>query len=116
MDEALGFALTWNYWANDAISTASDVIALQVLLEFWTENFPGWALTLICLAVVVGLNLCSVKLYGEVSSLNMSPDRGMSLMTLLDRVLAVFAQGCNYCGRLVDLLPHLWCVSDLMVF
>lgn len=30
VDDALGFALTWNYWANDAISTASDLVALQV--------------------------------------------------------------------------------------
>ncbi|KAI2978722.1 hypothetical protein CBS147324_875 [Aspergillus niger] len=34
VDDALGFALTWNYWFNDAVSTASDIIALQLLLEF----------------------------------------------------------------------------------
>ncbi|OJJ35022.1 hypothetical protein ASPWEDRAFT_739861 [Aspergillus wentii DTO 134E9] len=65
VDDALGFALTWNYWANDAISTASDVIALQILLEYWTEHCPGWALSLICLAFVLCLNLCSVRVYGE---------------------------------------------------
>ncbi|KAE8148250.1 amino acid permease/ SLC12A domain-containing protein [Aspergillus avenaceus] len=65
VDEGLGFALTWNYWANDAISTASDIIALQVLLQYWTDHFPGWALSLICLAFVLGLNLCSVRVFGE---------------------------------------------------
>ena len=69
MDEGLGFALTWNYWANDAISTASDVIALQVLLQYWTDKFPGWVLSLICLVFVLGLNLCSVRIFGEVNSL-----------------------------------------------
>lgn len=70
MDESLGFALTWNYWANDAISTASDLVALQVLLQYWTDNFPGWALSLICLAFVLGLNLCSVRIFGEVTNTN----------------------------------------------
>ncbi|KAJ5647884.1 amino-acid permease [Penicillium lividum] len=66
VDDALGFALTWNYWFNDAVSTASDIIALQLLLEFWTNNFPGWAISLIFLVVVICLNLLSVRVYGEV--------------------------------------------------
>ncbi|KIV77913.1 hypothetical protein PV11_09685 [Exophiala sideris] len=66
VDDSLGFALTWNYWFNDAVSTASDIIALQLLLQFWTDNFPGWAISLIFLLVVIGLNLLSVRVYGEV--------------------------------------------------
>lgn len=66
MDDALGFALTWNYWFNDAVSTASDIIALQLLLKFWTDNFPGWAISLIFLVVVIALNVLSVRVYGEV--------------------------------------------------
>ncbi|KAE8144711.1 amino acid permease/ SLC12A domain-containing protein [Aspergillus avenaceus] len=66
VDDALGFALTWNYWFNDAVSTASDVIALQLLLDYWTDNFPGWAISLIFLVVVIGLNMFSVKVYGEI--------------------------------------------------
>lgn len=66
VDDALGFALTWNYWFNDAVSTASDIIALQLLLKFWTDNFPGWAISLIFLIVVIGLNVLSVRVYGEV--------------------------------------------------
>lgn len=68
VDDALGFALTWNYWFNDAVSTAADIIALQLLLKFWTDNFPGWAISLIFLVVVIVLNLMPVRVYGEVSS------------------------------------------------
>lgn len=68
VDDALGFALTWNYWFNDAVSTAADIIALQLLLQFWTDNFPGWAISLIFLLVVIGLNVMSVRVYGEVCS------------------------------------------------
>jgi AAT family amino acid transporter len=66
VDDALGFALTWNYWFNDAVSTASDIIALQLLLKYWTDNFPGWAISLIFLVVVIALNVMSVRVYGEV--------------------------------------------------
>jgi AAT family amino acid transporter len=68
VDDAFGFALTWNYWFNDAVSTASDLVALQIVLQYWTEsdNFPGWAFSLIFWAVLIGLNLFAVKVYGEV--------------------------------------------------
>ncbi|PKX95239.1 putative amino acid permease [Aspergillus novofumigatus IBT 16806] len=66
VDDALGFALTWNYWFNDAVSTAADVIALQLLLQYWTDNFPGWAISLIFLIVVILFNVLSVRVYGEI--------------------------------------------------
>ncbi|KAK9562524.1 Basic amino-acid permease [Aspergillus fumigatus] len=66
VDDALGFALTWNYWFNDAVSTAADVIALQLLLQYWTDNFPGWAISLIFLIFVILLNVMSVRIYGEI--------------------------------------------------
>lgn len=68
VDDAFGFALTWNYWFNDAVSTASDLIALQLLLQYWTDNFPGWAISLIFLFFVIALNLVSVRAYGEVGT------------------------------------------------
>ena len=68
VDDAFGFALTWNYWFNDAVSTASDLVALQLLLQYWTDNFPGWAISLIFLFIVIGLNIISVRAYGEVRS------------------------------------------------
>lgn len=105
VDDALGFALTWNYWFNDAVSTASDIIALQLLLEFWTDNFPGWAISLIFLVVVIALNILSVRVYGEVRSafftiLTMFTD----LMTL-GGILAEFTQSDHYCGTSNIILP-----------
>jgi AAT family amino acid transporter len=69
VDDAFGFALTWNYWFNDAVSTASDLVALQLILQYWTTspNFPGWALSLIFWVVLIGANIVTVRLYGEVS-------------------------------------------------
>jgi amino acid transporter, AAT family len=66
VDDAFGFALTWNYWFNDAVSTASDLVALQLVLQFWTDNFPGWALSLIFWFVLIAINIFTVRAYGEV--------------------------------------------------
>jgi amino acid transporter, AAT family len=66
VDDAFGFALTWNYWFNDAVSTASDLVALQLVLQYWTDHFPGWALSLIFWVILIGINIITVKAYGEV--------------------------------------------------
>jgi hypothetical protein len=66
VDDAFGFALTWNYWFNDAVSTAADLVALQLVLEYWTTNFPGWALSLIFWVVLIAVNIITVRAYGEV--------------------------------------------------
>lgn len=67
VDGAFGFALTWNYWFNDAVSMASDLVALQLVFEYWKSSFPNWGLGIIFWVVLVGANLASVKVYGEVS-------------------------------------------------
>ena len=66
VNEPFGFAIQWNYWANDAISTAADLVAAQLLIAYWSATFPGWAVSLIFLAFLVGVNLISVRSYGEM--------------------------------------------------
>lgn len=39
---------------------------MQLVLQFWTDNFPGWALSLIFWIVLIGINIISVAAYGEV--------------------------------------------------
>ncbi|KAL8937891.1 MAG: hypothetical protein Q9216_004197 [Gyalolechia sp. 2 TL-2023] len=66
VDDAFGFALTWNYWFNDAVSMASDLVALQVILEYWTTKLPGWGLSLIFWVVLIAANIVTVRIYGEI--------------------------------------------------
>jgi len=67
VDDSLGFALTWNYWFNDAVSTAADLVALQLVFAYWDTGFPGWGLALIFWAFLIAANIITVKAYGEVS-------------------------------------------------
>lgn len=66
VDDSLGFALTWNYWFNDATSTAADLVALQLVFSYWDTNLPGWGLSLIFWVLLILANIITVKAYGEV--------------------------------------------------
>lgn len=59
--------MQWNYWFNDAVSTAADLVALQIVFEYWDTSLPGWGLSLIFWVFLVFANIITVKAYGEVS-------------------------------------------------
>lgn len=66
VDDSFGFALTWNYWFNDVVSTAADLVALQLLVQYWTDTFPWYALGIIVWVLIVLANIINVKAYGEL--------------------------------------------------
>ncbi|KAN0095877.1 Amino acid permease/ SLC12A domain containing protein [Hyaloscypha variabilis] len=66
VDDGLGFALTWNYWFNDATSTAADLVALQLVFAYWDTSMPGWGLSLIFWVLLILANIITVKAYGEL--------------------------------------------------
>ncbi|KAG6897719.1 hypothetical protein C0992_011929 [Termitomyces sp. T32_za158] len=62
-----GFALSWNYWFNDAVSVASDLTAAQILLGYWTTWHP-WVISLVFWVFLVAINATHVRAYGELGS------------------------------------------------
>lgn len=62
--ESFGFAILINYWINDAISVASDLVAVQSVLQYWTD-FHGWVVALIFWVFLLSLNVFHVRFYGE---------------------------------------------------
>lgn len=83
VDDAFGFALTWNYWFNDAVSTATDLVALQLLLDYWHTNFPGVAFSLIFWVVLIAANIITVRAYGEL-------EYWLSLLKILTIIAFIF--------------------------
>lgn len=65
---AYGFALSWNYWFNDAVSVASDLTAAQLLLQYWTPWHP-WVISLGFWIFLVCVNATHVGAYGELGPL-----------------------------------------------
>jgi AAT family amino acid transporter len=72
--DAYGFALSWNYWLNDAVSVASDLTAAQLILEYWSVKIPGWTISLAILMTLLSANAIHVRVYGELGTLHSAHD------------------------------------------
>ena len=71
MDDSFGFALSWNYWLNDAVSVASDLTAAQLVFAYWVDR-DFWIISLVFLVFLLGINAFSVGAYGELGSVLIS--------------------------------------------
>ncbi|KAL1747088.1 amino acid permease-domain-containing protein [Schizophyllum fasciatum] len=60
-----GFALSWNYWFNDAVSMAGDLTAAQLVLQFWGVE-RAWIASLVFWVFLVTTNSINVRAYGEL--------------------------------------------------
>lgn len=65
VDPSLGFALGWNYWYNWAITIAAELSAATLIMKFWFPDSPSILWSALFLILMLGLNLLSVKGYGE---------------------------------------------------
>ncbi|MDI3090340.1 amino acid permease [Priestia megaterium] len=65
VDPALGFAIGWNYWYNNAIVVALELAASSLIMRYWLPDVPGIIWSVLFLALIFGLNILSVKGYGE---------------------------------------------------
>jgi L-asparagine permease len=66
--EKMAFVAGWMYFLNWAMTAIVDVTAVALYVKFWSAftDVPQWLLALIALAIVLGLNLVSVKVFGEM--------------------------------------------------
>lgn len=59
------FVTGWTYWFCWIMTAMSDVIAVGVYVQYWF-NIPQWVPAIVCLIILLGLNLLTVKLFGEL--------------------------------------------------
>jgi len=66
VDPAFGFAMSYNYWINWAVTTAVDLSAAALIMHTWFPaiSFSAWAA--IFFGLIFLLNFVSVGLYGEM--------------------------------------------------
>lgn len=60
-----GFTIGWLYWYSFVVIVAIESTAGGTLLHQWIPQAPAWSLSLALLAVMTGVNLFSVKSFGE---------------------------------------------------
>ncbi|MHC6220911.1 amino acid permease [Arthrobacter sp. MMS24-S77] len=66
--EKAAYVSGWVYAISWALTAIVDITAIAVYFHYWTafSSVPQWVLALAALAVVTGVNLISVKLFGEL--------------------------------------------------
>ncbi|KAI2643371.1 amino acid permease/ SLC12A domain-containing protein [Xylaria nigripes] len=65
VDPALGFAVGWNLIYGNILSIPSEITAICVLFEFWTDLHPSiFIIIFIVLTVVTGIAF--IRVYGEI--------------------------------------------------
>jgi lysine-specific permease len=65
VDPSLGFAMGWNYWFNWAITLAFELEASALVMKYWFPHTPSIVWSALFLALLVGLNILSVRGFGE---------------------------------------------------
>ncbi|WP_242702031.1 amino acid permease [Arthrobacter cavernae] len=70
--EKMAYTAGWLYFLNWAMTSIVDVTAVALYVKFWgqfwqpLQDIPQWLIALLALLVVLGLNLVSVKIFGEM--------------------------------------------------
>jgi len=66
--EKTAYVTGWLYFFNWAATAIVDVTAVALYVHFWGmfEAIPQWLIALVALAIVMTMNIISVKLFGEM--------------------------------------------------
>ncbi|MFJ1747557.1 amino acid permease [Streptomyces sp. NPDC088116] len=68
LGEKGAYTAGWMYVVNWTTTGIADITAVALYVHYWSmfTDIPQWLLALIALAVVLGVNLISVKIFGEM--------------------------------------------------
>ncbi|MBO0854759.1 MAG: amino acid permease [Nocardia sp.] len=66
--EKLAFGIGWMYFFHWCMTGIVDITAIAQYVHYWgaTKVIPQWSIALIALAIVVSINLISVRWFGEL--------------------------------------------------
>jgi len=65
LDPAIGFALGYNYWYTFAIALPAEITAAAIVISYWDRTTNAGVWITIFFVVIVFINFCAVKYYGE---------------------------------------------------
>ena len=61
-----GFTTGWSYWFMWVVTGMAEITAVAVYVNYWFPDVPQWLPALITLAVLYGVNLIAVGVFGEL--------------------------------------------------
>src|ERR1700677_666955 len=65
VDPSLAFAVGWNYWFSWAITLAAELVAGSLIVQFWFPHSSSTLWAVGFFALLLALNMLSVKAYAE---------------------------------------------------
>lgn len=63
---AFGYLVGWNYWMSWILVGMVDITAMAIFVKFWFPGLSQWIPALASLVLLYGINLCGVRLFGEL--------------------------------------------------
>jgi len=61
-----GYLVGWNYWMAFILIGMVDLTATAIFIKFWIPNLSQWIPALLALGLLYAINLCGVRLFGEL--------------------------------------------------
>ncbi|WP_216782485.1 D-serine/D-alanine/glycine transporter [Candidatus Profftia tarda] len=61
-----GYYTSWTYWFCWIVTGIADIIAITSYTQFWFPGLSEWSISLTVVLFLLGLNLATVKIFGEV--------------------------------------------------
>jgi len=62
----IGFVTGWTYWLFWVVTGITEVTAAATYVQYWNKGIPQWASALVFTCALFGINLISVKIFGEL--------------------------------------------------
>jgi amino acid transporter, AAT family len=61
-----GYFTGWTYWLMWVVTGMAELTAAAIYVNYWFPHIPQWVTALVFLVVLFGVNLISVKVFGEL--------------------------------------------------
>ena len=65
LDPAWGFAMGWNYAMQWLIVLPLEIVSASITVDYWGSDISNAVCVAIFLLIIVSINFCGVKVYGE---------------------------------------------------
>jgi histidine transporter len=109
-----GFVLGWTYAFEMIIVCLADVTAFGIYMGFWFPEVPRWIWVLGIVFLIGALNLCSVKVFGELEFwLSLLKVGAIIAMILAGFGIMLFGIG-SVAGGGVSSVSNLWAYGGFM--
>ncbi|KAF2704878.1 general amino acid permease [Pleomassaria siparia CBS 279.74] len=64
VDGALGFAMAWNFFLNMAFLVPFEIVAMNIMITYWTDKVPVEAIIVAMMVLYSILNIITVRYFG----------------------------------------------------